>query len=62
MTLMRSFELKAATITGGLQRGDDAALFVAGTDFDGAAKKGRVIMRREGGSWRVLKTTITPLE
>ena len=53
--LMQIFELKTATITGGVQRGDEAALLVTGVGFDKLPSEGRVIMRREGGVWKVAK-------
>ena len=53
--LMQVFELKTATVSGGLQRGDQAALNVKGTGFDRLPSEGRVIMQREGGVWKVAK-------
>lgn len=56
--LMQSMELKTATITGGVQRGDDAALLVKGTDGDKLPMEGRVIMRRDAGTWKVLRVMV----
>lgn len=53
--LMQIFELKTATVSGGLQRGDQAALNVKGTGYDKLPSEGRVIMQREGGAWKVAK-------
>jgi hypothetical protein len=53
--LMQLFELKTATVTSGVQRGDQAALLVKGVGFDKAPSEGRVIMQREGGAWKVAR-------
>lgn len=53
--LMQIFELKTASVTSGLQRGDQAALNVKGMGFDKLPSDGRVIMQREGGAWKVAK-------
>ena len=53
--LMQIFELKTATVSGGLQRGDQAALSVKGMGYDKLPSEGRVIMQREGGVWKVAK-------
>ncbi|MBL8137049.1 MAG: hypothetical protein JNL48_10555 [Acidobacteria bacterium] len=53
--LMQLFELKTATVTSGVQRGDQAALLVKGVGFDKAPGEGRVIMQREGGAWKVAR-------
>lgn len=53
--LMQIFELKTATVTGGLQRDDAAALNVKGVGYDKLPGDGRVLMRREGGVWKVEK-------
>lgn len=53
--LMQIFELKTATVTGGLQRDDAAALNVKGVGYDKLPGDGRVLMRREGGAWKVEK-------
>ena len=53
--LMQIFELKTATVSGGLQRGDQAALNVKGLGYDKLPSEGRVIMQREGGVWKVAK-------
>ena len=53
--LMQIFELKTATVTGGLQRDDAAALNVKGVGYDKLPSDGRVLMQREGGVWKVAK-------
>lgn len=53
--LMQIFELKTATVSGGLQRGDQAALTVKGVGYDKLPSEGRVIMQREAGAWKVAK-------
>lgn len=53
--LMQIFELKTATVTGGLQRDDAAALNVKGVGYDKLPGDGRVLMQREGGVWKVAK-------
>ncbi len=53
--LMQIFELKTATVTGGLQRDDAAALNVKGVGYDKLPSDGRVLMQREGGVWKVSK-------
>ena len=53
--LMQIFELKTATVTGGVQRDDAAALLVKGLGFDKLPGEGRVVMQREGGVWKVAK-------
>lgn len=53
--LMQLFELKTATVTSGMQRGDQAALLVKGVGFDKSPTEGRVIMQREGGAWKVAR-------
>ena len=53
--LMQLFELKTATISGGFQRDDAAALLVKGVGFDKSPSDGRVILQREGGVWKVAK-------
>lgn len=58
--LMQAFELKTATIIGGVQRGDDAVLLVQGLDFDKMAMHGRVVMRRDAGTWKVVKVSLQP--
>lgn len=55
VALMQAFELKTATISGGFQRDDAAALLVKGVGFDKLPSDGRVIMQREGGVWKVAK-------
>ena len=55
VALMQAFELKTATISGGVQRDDAAALLVKGVGFDKLPSEGRVIMQREGGVWKVAK-------
>ena len=51
--LMQLFELKTATVTSGVQRGDQAALLVKGVGFDKSPNDGRIILQREGGVWKV---------
>jgi hypothetical protein len=51
--MFKKFELKDAGITGGLQRGDHAALDVEGTSHDNDRMRGRVLMHREGDTWKV---------
>lgn len=58
--LMQAFELKTVTVIGGVQRGDDAVLLVQGLDFDKMAMHGRVVMRRDGGTWKVVKVSLQP--
>ena len=55
VALMQAFELKTATISGGVQRDDAAALLVKGVGFDKPPSDARVIMQREGGVWKVAK-------
>ena len=55
MGLLQAFELKTATVSGGVQRGDQAALLVKGVGYDKLRGDGRVIMQREGGVWKVAK-------
>jgi hypothetical protein len=49
----RDYELKEATISGGLLKGTVAALDVEGTTFAGDKQRGRVFMVQEGGTWKV---------
>jgi len=58
--LMQAFELKTASVNGGVQRGDDAVLLVQGTDFDKTPMQGRVVMRKDGVAWKVVKVSLQP--
>lgn len=53
--MFKKFELKDARITGGLVRGDRAALNVEGTSHDNDKMRGRVLLVRDGGAWKVGK-------
>lgn len=53
--IMRILELKTATVTSGVQRGEQAALLVKGIGFDKMPNDGRVILHREGGVWKVAR-------
>jgi hypothetical protein len=53
--MFKKFELKDARITGGLVRGDRAALRVEGTSHDNDKMRGRVLLVRDGGAWKVGK-------
>jgi len=53
LKFVKKVELKTATIDGGLLRDDTAALNVSGTNWDGDTMRGRVIMRKEDGAWKV---------
>lgn len=46
-------EFKDATISGGLMKGNRAALDVSGKSFDGDKTQGRVYLLNEGGTWKV---------
>ena len=49
----RSLEFETATISGGLIRGDRAALEIEGKSFDGDKFRGRVFLVQENGAWKV---------
>lgn len=53
--MFKKFELKDARVTGGLMRGDHAALSVEGTSHDNDKMRGRVLLVRDGGAWKVGK-------
>jgi hypothetical protein len=53
--MFRQFELKDARIVGGLTRGDRAVLDVEGTSHSNDKMRGRVLLVREGGAWKVGK-------
>lgn len=50
---VRSLEFETATISGGLIRGDRAALDIEGKSFDGDKFRGRVFLIQENGAWKV---------
>lgn len=53
--MFKKIELKDARIAGGLVRGDHAALDVSGTSHDNDTMRGRVLLVREGGAWKIGK-------
>ncbi len=51
--ITRDLEFQTATITGGLQNGNRAALDVEGKSFGGDKFRGRVFLVQEEGAWKV---------
>lgn len=49
---------KAATVSGGLIKGERAQLDIKGIDHDGKKIRGVIVLRKSGGSWRVLEQSL----
>jgi hypothetical protein len=58
LVMMKSFAPKSATVTGGQDFGDTAELVIEAVDQSGGASKGTSKLRKEGGAWKVEKTSM----
>lgn len=58
LEMMKSFAPKSATVTGGQDFGDTAELTIDAVDQSGAKSTGTSKLRKEGGQWKVEKTSM----
>lgn len=58
LELMQAFSPTSIKITGGQDFGDSAELTLEGTDEDGSKSTGTAKMVKEGGAWKVVKTSM----
>jgi len=58
LEMMKSFAPKSATVTGGQDFGDSAELTIDAVNQSGARSTGTSKLRKEGGQWKVEKTSM----
>jgi hypothetical protein len=58
LEMMKAFAPKSATVTGGQDFGDSAELTIDGVDQSGGTSTGTSKLRKEGGQWKVEKTSM----
>lgn len=58
LAMMKSFAPKSATVTGGQDFGDTAELTIDAVDQSGGKSTGTSKLRKEGGAWKVEKTSM----
>ncbi len=58
LEFMKAFAPSSIKITGGQDFGDTAELTLEGTDEGGSKSKGTAQMVKEGGAWKVVKTSM----
>jgi hypothetical protein len=58
LEMMKSFAPKSATVTGGQDFGDTAELTIEAVDQSGGKSSGVSKLRKEGGAWKVEKTSM----
>lgn len=58
LSVSKDFDLKTATIAGGLQKGDLAVLEVEGVSHDNSKMRGRAHLVREAGAWKVREVAL----
>ena len=58
LEMMKAFAPKSLTVTGGQDFGDHADLTLTGVEQDGGTSTGTAQMVKEGGKWKVQKTSM----
>jgi hypothetical protein len=58
LEMMKAFAPKSATVTGGQDFGETAELTIEGVDKSGGKSTGTSKLRKEGGQWKVEKTSM----
>lgn len=58
LEMMKAFAPKSATVTGGQDFGDTAELTIDAVDSSGGKSSGTSKLRKEGGAWKVEKTSM----
>lgn len=58
MPTLRDMQLKEAKVSGGMQRGDLIALEVEGKSFGGDTMRGRILLEKEDGAWKISGKTL----
>lgn len=53
MELYMKGQVKSPVMSGGLLHGDEAAVSVSGTTYDNEQVRGRIVLRKEAGAWKV---------